>query len=131
MGCSALTRVDLPASVATVGLFAFTNCSSLGRVVAPSTADLGDLALTPGLALIRLPPARLRAQQRILFLGKALLAYRRCRPLLYGWLERAQLRLGAYGPDGAARRRDQEEFEGDFPMRLAGPAPSQGVGAHA
>ena len=42
------------------------------------------------------------------------LAYKRCRPLLYGWLERAQIRLGSYGPDGAARQRDREEFEGDF-----------------
>ena len=42
------------------------------------------------------------------------LAYKRCRPLLYGWLERAQTRLGSYGPDGAARQRDLEEFEGDF-----------------
>ena len=32
----------------------------------------------------------------------------------YGWLERAQTRLGSYGPDGAARQRDREEFEGDF-----------------
>ena len=38
----------------------------------------------------------------------------RCRPLLYGWLERAQTRHGSYGPDGAARKRDREEFEGDF-----------------
>ena len=41
------------------------------------------------------------------------LAYKRCRPGLLGWLERAQIRLGAYGPDGAARQRDLEEFEGD------------------
>ena len=33
---------------------------------------------------------------------------------LLGWLERAQIRLGSYGPDGAARKRDREEFEGDF-----------------
>ena len=42
------------------------------------------------------------------------LAYKRCRPGLLGWLERAQIRLDAYGPDGAARQRDREEFEGDF-----------------
>ena len=46
------------------------------------------------------------------------LAYKRCRPLLYSWLERAQTRqarlLLEYGPDGAARQRDREEFEGDF-----------------
>ena len=39
---------------------------------------------------------------------------KRCRPGLLGWLERAQIRLDAYGPDGAARQRDREEFEGDF-----------------
>ena len=31
------------------------------------------------------------------------LACKRCCPRLYGWLERAQTRLGSYGPDGAAR----------------------------
>ena len=46
------------------------------------------------------------------------LAYKRCRPLLYSWLERAQTRLGSYGPDGAARQRDLEEFEGDFALRV-------------
>jgi len=35
---------------------------------------------------------------------------------LLGWLERAQIRLGSYGPDGAARKRDREEFEGDFAL---------------
>ena len=25
-----------------------------------------------------------------------------------------KIRLDAYGPDGAARQRDREEFEGDF-----------------
>ena len=42
------------------------------------------------------------------------LAYKRCRPGLVLWLERANIRLGSYGPDGAARQRDLEEFEGDF-----------------
>ena len=42
------------------------------------------------------------------------LAYKRCRPGLLLWLERAQTRLGSYGPDGAARQRDREAFEGDF-----------------
>ena len=42
------------------------------------------------------------------------LAYKLCRPGLVLWLERANIRLGSYGPDGAARKRDREEFEGDF-----------------
>ena len=44
-------------------------------------------------------------------------SYRRARPLLFGWLERVQVRIGSYGPDGAARKRDREEFEGDFGER--------------
>jgi len=30
-----------------------------------------------------------------------------------GWLERAQISNGAYGPNGAARRRDREAYEAD------------------
>ena len=44
----------------------------------------------------------------------AALAYKRCRPGILLWLERAQTRLGSYGPDGAARQRDREAFEGAF-----------------
>jgi len=51
---------------------------------------------------------------RLTFLLEAVLSYRRARPLLFGWLERVQVRIGSYGPDGAARKRDREEFEGDF-----------------
>mmetsp|Transcript_12648 Transcript_12648/g.40319 ORF Transcript_12648/g.40319 Transcript_12648/m.40319 type:complete len:92 (+) Transcript_12648:1127-1402(+) len=51
---------------------------------------------------------------RLSFLLEAVLSYRRARPLLFGWLERVQVRIGSYGPDGAARKRDREEFEGDF-----------------
>ena len=54
---------------------------------------------------------RILARSAVLYKGA--LAYKRCRPGLLGWLERAQIRLGAYGPDGAARQRDLEEFEGD------------------
>ena len=68
--------------------------------------------------VLRLSPASMRDLQRWYeAVDGALplpLAYKRCRPLLYGWLERAQARLGSYGPDGAARQRDREEFEGDF-----------------
>ena len=46
--------------------------------------------------------------------------YKRCRPLFYSWLERAQLRLNSYGEGGAARKRDREEFEGDFAQPAAG-----------
>jgi len=47
------------------------------------------------------------------------LAYKRCCSHLYGWLERAQLELGSYGPDGAARQRDRDEFEGDLALATA------------
>ena len=64
----------------------------------------------PSTTVLRLPPRRMRWYEAV----DGALAYKRCRPLLYGWLERAQTSLGSYGPDGAARKRDREEFEGDF-----------------
>ena len=33
---------------------------------------------------------------------------------IFGWLERAQLRLGSYSKDGAARSRDRMEYEDEF-----------------
>ena len=71
---------------------------------------IGDEAFESETTVLRLPPATMRWYEAV----DGALAYKRCRPLLYGWLERAQTRLGSYGPDGAARQRDLEEFEGDF-----------------
>ena len=48
-------------------------------------------------------------------------AYKRCRARLLCWLERAQIRMHAYGPDGVARRRDQAAFEADFAALLLHP----------
>ena len=41
------------------------------------------------------------------------MAHKRCKPALYAWLERAQIRMGAYGEHGAARKRDRAAFEAD------------------
>ena len=68
----------------------------------------------PASQVIRLPPAKMRAQQLWDGVIDEAVAYKRCRPLFYSWLERAQLRLNSYGEGGAARKRDREEFEGDF-----------------
>ena len=86
----------------------------------PDTATIGDevfereTIFEPETTVLRLPPKRMRDLQRWYEAVDGALAYKRCRPLLYSWLERAQTRLGSYGPDGAARQRDLEEFEGDF-----------------
>ena len=93
-----------------IGEDAFARCSSLTRVTVPTTATIGYGAFPPATTVLRLPRAKMRWYEAVDFL----LAYKRCRPLLYGWLERAQTSLGSYGPDGAARKRDREEFEGDF-----------------
>lgn len=54
-----------------------------------------------------------KAYENIRYLGAGVLAYKRCHPALFGWLERAQARLGAYGPTGDARKRDREAYEAD------------------
>ena len=51
------------------------------------------------------------AHDRLTFLWRGVLAYKRARPALFAWLERAQKRLGAYEPGGAARERDIAEYE--------------------
>ena len=89
----------------------FTAESREGHAV--GTQQIGEEAFPYAATILRVPPASMRAQERLLFFYKGALAYKRCRPGLLGWLERAQIRLGAYGPDGAARQRDLEEFEGD------------------
>lgn len=43
-------------------------------------------------------------------LYRGVLAYKRCRGMLFDWLERAQLRIDAYGANGAARQRDRNAF---------------------
>ena len=85
----------------------------------PDTATIGDEVFEPETTVLRLPPKRMRDLQRWYEAVDGALAYKRCRPLLYSWLERAQTRLGSYGPDGAARQRDRDEFEGDFASATA------------
>ncbi|EOD30145.1 hypothetical protein EMIHUDRAFT_203632 [Emiliania huxleyi CCMP1516] len=89
--CSSLTSISFPAGLTTIGFAAFASCPSLTRVTVPTTAT----------TVLRLPPAKMRWYEAV----DGALAYKRCRPLLYGWLERAQIGLGSYGPDGAARKR--------------------------
>ena len=113
-GSSALALVAFPAGLTSIGHNAFYDCSSLTHVTVPDTATIGAHAFPTATTVLRLPPKRMRALQRWYEVVDGALAYKRCRPLLYGWLERAQIRLGSYGPDGAARKRDREEFEGDF-----------------
>ena len=56
----------------------------------------------------------IKAKYHVATLWHGCLAYRRCKDGLLRWLERAQTRLGSYALDGAARKRDREEFESDF-----------------
>lgn len=58
--------------------------------------------------------ANLTLRQRWYEAVELALAYSRCKPALFSWLERAQARLDVYGPDGVARQRDRDEFEADF-----------------
>jgi len=81
----------------------------------PDTATIGDEAFEPETTVHRRSPAKMRWYEAV----DRTLAYKRFalehKAGLLGWLERAQIRLGSYGPDGAARKRDrEEEFEGDF-----------------
>ena len=110
--CPSLTTVALPAGLLSVGEDAFFRCSSLKRVIVTTTASIGIGAFPSTTTVLRLPPARMRLRH----LWQGVLAHKRCRPGLLGWLERAQIRLGSYGPDGAARKRDREQFECDFAL---------------
>ncbi|EOD37662.1 hypothetical protein EMIHUDRAFT_225242 [Emiliania huxleyi CCMP1516] len=74
-----------PAGLTSIGDGAFRGCSALARVTVPTTTTVGNNAFPSTDAVLRLPPAK-----------------------------HALIRLGSYGPDGAARQRDREEFEGDF-----------------
>ena len=115
--CSSLARVALPAGLASIGAGAFDG-TALTRVTVPTTATIGMGAfarVAPACTtVLRLSPDSMRPRQLWYAAVDLVLAYKRCRPGLYGWLERANIRLGSYGPDGAARQRDREEFEADF-----------------
>ena len=84
----------------------------------PATAQIGEEAFPYAATILRVPPASMRAQERLLFFYKGALAYKRCRPGLLGWLERAQIRLGSYCENDAARKRDLAEFERDFAVQI-------------
>jgi len=113
-GCSCLNDVSFSAGGRTsIDGGAFYGCS-LTRVTVPTTAKVGGDAFPSTTTVLRLPPAKMRWYAAV----GAALAYKRCRSGLLLWLERANIRLGSYGPEGAARKRDREEFECDF-------APSQ------
>jgi hypothetical protein len=128
--CSALTSVKFPATFgstySTYHIFrgAFSGCDALSRVTLSTNVEVESDAFVqaqyanPGTKVLRLSPVDMRWHEVV----KSALAIKRCRclPLLYAWLERAQTRLGSYGPDGAARKRDLEEFEADFVCAAAG-----------
>ena len=63
-------------------------------------------------SLQRLP----ETYKNLRLLWHGVVAYKRCKPALYAWLERAQIRLNAYGEGGAARKRDRAAFEADNAM---------------
>ena len=54
------------------------------------------------------------AMSRLRQLWQGVLSYKRMRSAFLAWLERAQIRLDAYGPEGPARLRDKEAFEREF-----------------
>ncbi|EOD19142.1 hypothetical protein EMIHUDRAFT_75525 [Emiliania huxleyi CCMP1516] len=110
---ASLASITFPASLAMIEHGAFSSCGALKQVVVPTTTEIAEHTFPPCTRVVRLPPARMRARQHWHAAVDAAVALKRCRPQLYGWLERAQNRLGAYGPDGAARQRDREEFESD------------------
>mmetsp|Transcript_16104 Transcript_16104/g.46390 ORF Transcript_16104/g.46390 Transcript_16104/m.46390 type:complete len:98 (+) Transcript_16104:632-925(+) len=83
-------------------------CEDIFNALSAEFAVLGDDGIVH--KVLRLSPEKLRWYETV----DAALAYKRCRPFFFGWLERAQTRLGSYGPDGAARTRDRDEFEIDF-----------------
>ena len=54
---------------------------------------------------------KLETHNNLAFIWRGVLAYKRARPAMLAWLERAQIRLGAYASHGVARARDAEEYE--------------------
>mmetsp|Transcript_36123 Transcript_36123/g.120927 ORF Transcript_36123/g.120927 Transcript_36123/m.120927 type:complete len:319 (-) Transcript_36123:251-1207(-) len=113
-GCRSLKRIFIPPNLSCIGNSAFRACYALTRVTISTATVLGINVFPEITEVIRLPPAKMRAQQLWDGVIDEAVAYKRCRPLFYSWLERAQLRLNSYGEGGAARKRDREEFEGDF-----------------
>ena len=113
--CSSLARVAFPAGLTSIGREAFRDCYSLTRVTVPSAATIGvDAFASYRTTVHRRSPTKMRWYNAV----DRTLAYKRFalehKVGLLGWLERANIRLGSYGPDGVARKRDREEFEGDF-----------------
>jgi len=94
--------------------------SSLPRVIVPTTAEIADDAPFPPPSPHRPPShARKDALVRGGECGSRLQALPpRPDPLAGAGQHQA---LGSYGQDGAARKRDREEFEGDFgqPVRIS------------
>ena len=56
----------------------------------------------------------IRGRAYLLYLGRGVLAYKRAKPQLLAWLERCQIRIDSYGPNGVARNRDREAYEAEF-----------------
>jgi hypothetical protein len=113
LGCSSLSSVTIPSSVTNIELSAFKLCNALTSVTIPSTAEVDDSVFPKETTIVRLPPARMLAQEHLFFLGQSLLAYKRSRSRIFAWLERSQIRMGAYAPGGAARQRDREAYVKD------------------
>jgi hypothetical protein len=111
--CTSLTTVTIPPSVTSIEISAF-KCCAIKSVTVSSTAEVHSSAFESGTAVVRLPPERMLAQERLLLLGKSFLAYQRCRSALFAWLERSQIRTGAYAPGGGACERDRAAYEEEF-----------------
>jgi hypothetical protein len=113
-GCLSLSDVTIPSSVTYIGTCAFYACPSLTVITIPSTAEVGRGAFDKHHTVIRLPPERMDAQERLVLLGRSVLAYKRTRAALFAWLERSQIRIGAYALGGAGLKRDLEAYVLDF-----------------
>ena len=111
--CYSLRSVSIPPVVTAIEQYAFYGCDLLRSVTIPTTATVSLDAFPDTTTVNRLAPAVMKARANMLFLGQGVLAYKRCRPALLTWLERTQLRLGAYAADGAACMRDREAYEAD------------------
>ena len=119
-GCSALASIDLPAGLLSIGHSSFSGCASLSRVVFPDTlasvgeeaflgcllanrrvtlpdsAAIGACAFHHATTIVQLPPARMRAQERLFALFKTCLVHARLRR----WLVRAAHQVYTLGGPG-------------------------------
>ena len=107
-------HAEIPSSITAISNGAFSNCTSLSSVTIPDEAEIDTHTFDTTTTVTRLPPARMLAQQRLLFLFRGVLAYKRSRAALFAWLERSQTRIGAYAAGGVGRKRDREAFEEEF-----------------